>query len=435
MNQIFQKPFNAFLLLLFGLVLLVGCEKANESRPVISLTTPAEHTGFSVGDTMHITGSVKHHKTLSSVQIVIRNNQNAAVTVPKSYFPKTSDFDIDIYYIIDAPGLDTDAYTLVITATDGHNTSNLFRSIHITGVNKHFEKAIILCRPNALKTYVYSIDSSGSLHNMLSINYGFVDSEINSAHRRLFLIKPKPSILYAYDLDDPVPDPLLHAALPYPYFNKAYHNDQITYVATGNGDIKGVNQLGSTIYVTPQNPDTIPFLLHRHYNHILSYCERRGGPERFIKQNYIGTGVFRASLKISFSIVAIFTANEESCLLFGNYADGSGGIVTNYDIEGNYLFDQEDFPAGDIHDVVEVSPGHFIIAHTTGLLEYSSSSGYITEMLPDLIVDKMAYDPVRMLLYCTQDQLVVVLRVDNGTVVQEIDVPYPIYNIHIQHNK
>ena len=418
--------------LLIVIFLVQSCEKTDDTRPLISLSSPADNEGFSVGDTMQITGSVQHNKALSLIKIVIRNKQNVAVTVPKYLYPNSSGYDIDVNYIINAHGLQTDGYTLVITATDEKNTAYLFRSIHIMGVDKYFEKAIVLCRPNALKTYVYSIDSSGNLDNLLSINYGFTDSEITSAQRKLLLVKPEPSILYAYDLDDLVPDPLLEATPPYPFYNKVYFNEKLTYVASSNGNIIGANQFGNTVYVTPQNPDTIPLLLHRHYNHILSYCERRGGPQRFIRQNYFGTGVHRADLKITFTIKAMFVGDEEYSLLFGNHADGCS--IYEYYIQENILLNQIDFPPGEIMDVVEVSSGNYLIAHTAGIFQYSDSSGVITEWLAGVVVDKMALDPTRMMLYCSKDQSILIYRVDNGILVQELPIPYPIYNIHIQHN-
>ena len=421
-----------FLALLIGIFLLHSCKKEDDTRPTISLSSPAENEGFSVGDTIHVTGSVQHNKALSSIKIVIRNKQNVAVTATKYLYTNLSSYNIDADYIIDTPGLQTDAYTLVITASDGQNTTYLFRSIHITGIDKYFEKAIVLCRPNALKTYVYSIDSSGNLDNILSINYGFIDSEIASSQRKLFVLKPEPSILYAYDLDDMVPDPLLEASPPYPLFNKVYFNEKLTYVASANGNIIGANQLGNTVYVTPQNPDTIPLLLHRHYNHILSYCERRGGPQHFIMQNYFGTGVYRASLKITFTIKAMFVADEEYSLLFGNHSDGCS--IYEYYIQENILLNQVDFPPGEIRDVVEVSSGNYLIAHSSGIFYYSLSTGFLTEWLPGVIVENMALDTTRMILYCSRDQSVLIFRVDNGTLVQELPIPYPIYNIHIQHN-
>ncbi|MEN8226131.1 MAG: hypothetical protein ABFS05_12310 [Bacteroidota bacterium] len=419
----------------FLLVLFVAgaCNKPDDnSRPNIYLDAPTEYTNFLVGDTMKVSGAVFHTKPISSLKIAIRDEMNHAVSAPKYLYPSSSSYHFDVDYIIDEAGLATGTYTLAITVSDGQTATNFFRNIRITGLDQYFERLMVFCRPGILKTYVYAIDSAWNLQNVLNLNHGFVDTEINSGDRKLFLVKPEPSILYAFDLDDPVPEPWLLAGPPYPLFNDVFISDQLTYIASANGEIKGLDKLGDIVFVTAQDPDTIPVLLHRHQNIILSYCERRGGPQKLIRQHFIGTGVARDFTTITFSVAAMFDADEEFCLLLGNYEGYS--MIYKYQVDENYLGGHTNLPGGNIRDAVKISPDDYLIALDEGIYHYSYASGYISAWRPDIDVEIMAFDETRMLLYCAKGHNVTVFRADNGDLVQEIEMPYPVYDLHIQYN-
>jgi len=421
-------------ILLFSILLLCGgCKKDEDnSRPDITLNSPVEYASFNVGDTMAVIGRVSHNKILNSVKIVIKDDNDNAITVPQFFYPNSYTYQIDFEYLIDVGGLESGTYTFVVTATDGSLTSNLFRNIMITGVDKQFERVIILTRPSILKTYVYALDELWTLENILNTDYGFTNSEISSGIRKLMMTKPEPSQLMVYDLDDIVEDQWIVAAPPYPVFNDILYDYKITYVASSNGDIKGVNQLGSTIYVTPLNSDTIPYLLHRHQNYMISYAESRGGPNWFISQHYLGTGSFRTITKIDFRIVSMFSMDASSCILFGNHADGSS--IYEYHPDEPYLLKIRDLPPGDVIDVVSISPEDYLVAHSDGIYYFSAADGSLIEWMPGFETDNMVYDLTRGLLYCAKGHVVSVFRIDNGDLIQEINLPYPAYAMHIQYN-
>ena len=421
------------LLLILAILLLGSCKKDDSvTRPTLDLISPVENAAFNTGDTMEIIGNINHNTTINTVKIVIKDGSNNTVTVPKYLYPASSTYHLEIEYVIDAPSLVSGTYVLVIGISDGQMETNFFVNIRITGVDKFFQKAIVLCRPSILKTYIYSLDSGWHQQNILNLNYGFIDSDISSKERKLYVVKPQPSILYAYDLDDPVPDFWLDASPPYPVFHNVYYNDPLAYVSSANGDIKGLNSFGNTTYLTPQNQDTIPLLLQRHNNVMLSYCKRRGGPEHVVRQNYMGTGVLRTYLKVIFNIAAMFEADNDFCLLFTD--NESNSEIHWYHVEENYLDLHINLPEGNIRDVVKISGTDYLIAHDAGIYHYSYKNTYAVEWKFGLDIDFTAFDATRQYLFTAKGQTLTVFRVDTGDLIKQISMPYPVYAIHIQHN-
>lgn len=424
---------NIYFALLLGLLLLAACKKdENSSKPEISLYSPVEYASFYVGDTMPVVGRVAHNNMISSIKIVIKDKNTNPVTIPQFLYPNSYTYDLNFGYPIDANALESGMYTLVITATDGSNSSNLFRNIMITGEEKLFEAAVVITRPSILKTYVYSIGWDWELENILNTDFGFTHAELSSRIRKLMLTKPNPSKLLAYDLDDIEEDEWLAAEPPYPLFNDILYDDMLTYVASANGDIKGVNQLGSTVYVTPLNSDTIPYLLHRYQNYMLSYCERRGGPERFLTQHYMGTGVFRTTSKIDFSIVSMFSMETSGCILFGKHEEGCS--IYEYHPDEPYLNKMRDLPAGNLIDVVDITSGNYLLAHSAGILYFSANNGHLWEWKPGFQTEIMSFDQTRGLLFCAYGQDISVFRIDTGELVKEFKLSYPVYDLFIQYN-
>ncbi|HSG68681.1 MAG TPA: hypothetical protein VK994_08240 [Bacteroidales bacterium] len=410
-----------------------ACKKDDSgSSPVIEIYTPSSNAAFLVTDTIRVSGKAMHDRELGTVSFVIRNNMNVAVSVPRYFFPNANEFNFDFNYLINAPGLETGNYNLHISASDGMVSSSEYLPLQLKGVDRYFQQTLALCRPSILKTYVYAISDDWQAHSIMSLDYGFIDSEITSSQRKLKLIKPQPSSLLVYDLDDLVEDQWLAASPPYPLFNDIYTTDDLTYVATENGDVKGVNQYGQVQFVTSQSMDTIPQLLHSHDNLLISFNKRRSGADRLIMQYYRTSGVLRMFANVNFDIIRIFSADEDLCILFTE--ENHFCSLYTYHVEDNYIELLAVMPAGEIRDAVKINANEYLIAHSEGIYRYNYVTGYISFWQPDKDIDHMAYDYTRSLLYCSEGNVIRVFNVNDASLVKEISLPYPVYALHIQYN-
>ncbi|NQT76411.1 MAG: hypothetical protein HQ565_01770 [Bacteroidetes bacterium] len=429
-----RKPSGYFLqLLFFAAILIYSCNKTDDGTPpALHISSPDDHDQFSVGDNIHVVGTVTHKFPVKSIKISLWDNFNVPVLNPLYVYPDDYGYNLDEMYPINDASLESGTYILMIAASDGHNTAKVYRTLYITGVQRYFERLLALVQPNTLKTIVYALDTAGNYQDVLELPHGYAGSEISSGQRQLYILKPEPSSMTAYSLDNIAEEYVYAASPPYAVFYDVYYNDQITYVSSGNGNITGLNSTGSTVYVTPQNTDTIPLLLHQHFDLLLSSCNRRGGPEKFIRQHFAGTGVFRAGLNVDFSGAGFFSVDEGSALILGNMTDESSIFV--YDVHNNYLADKTDMPPGLIRDAVQISAGNYLISHDAGIYHYIHESKSLYELIPGVEVDAMAYDYTRLLLYYAEGAKISVYMMENAEIIDEITLPYPVLKLHIQYN-
>lgn len=420
------------LLFMLLLLFLSSCKKDDDnSPPSVKVDAPDANEAFFSRDTIPVSGSAYDDIRLEHIRIVLQDNNNQPVSTPKYLHPNSRDYEFSFDYIIDEPFLASGEYTLVVSAYDGRNSSSVYIALQIRGIEREFEKVLLLCRPNNLKTYLYSIDTSGNVHAEKVLNHGYQASAINSGRRKLFIVKPEPSTLYAFDLDDPVGDELLTASPPYPFFTDVIAGSTLTYVSTANGDIKGLNDNGQTVFVTATNADTLPLRVHAHFDYILSYCERRGAPGKSIRQYYAASGVFRAGKEITFTVTDFFSPALSKCIIFGNEAEG--GRVYEFGIPENYILALKELPQDLIKDVVEIAAGNYIIAAETGLYQYLNASNTLISWAPGLEAGFLCFDQSNYILYAASEQMVYVINAGNGEIISEIPMPYPVVNMHIQY--
>ncbi len=418
---------------IFLLWVAAGCTKSEDaSPPSIYVYTPVNNEEFSAGDSIHVTATITHKYLLEYARITLWNNFNIPVLDPIYVYMNDYGYNLDEKYPLD-DGLETGSYILVLTASDGYNSANAFRTVQVKGVDKSFERVLAVCRQNTLNTIVYGIDTSGGFQNVIELGYPYAGSDISSGQRQLFMLRPDPYVLHAYDIGDLSEDFSIEAQPPYPVFNHVSYDEPLLYLCSGNGDIRGYEMNAYPAYITPVNEDTIPMMANRQYDLVLAYCERRGGPERFIRQYYSATGVFRTSLKINFTVAGFFGLEQGSVLVFGNSGDESS--IYLYDAHNNYLAGKWDMPPGNIRGVEQVASSTYLLNHDAGIFLYVHSTGALSLWQEGTDAMAMAFDHTRQLLYYAEDAVVRVRRLSDAALVQEIALPSEVLNLHIQYNR
>lgn len=427
------KPFAKIFIMFLVLAHLLACTKTDDgSPPAVTILSPGNNETFSSADSIHVLATITHKFPVEYVKITLWNSFNIPVLDPLYVYPDAYGYNLNEKYPL-SEALESGSYILAVSASDGHRTGSAFITVQVDGIEKAFEKVLAICRSNTLKTLVYGINDSGEFHNLVNLDHGYAGSDISSGRRQLFMLSPAPSWLYAYDLDDLTKDFSIAASPPYPVFNQVAFFDPYVYVGGGNGDIRAFDVEGYPYFISPVNEDTIPVLVSRQYDLVLSFCERRGGPEKFIRQHYEATGVFRASLEVGFRAVAFCGLQQGSILVFGN-GEGESSIYL-FDAHNNYLADKWDFPPGMIRGVEQIAPATYLISHDAGIYQYVHSTGALSEWLVGADVDAMAFDRVRQLLYYAEDGIVKLRRIGDAALLQETGLPYEVLNLHVQYNK
>jgi len=414
------------------LLFLAGCEKkGDESPPQIKVTSPAYLDTFMVGDSIPVVALISHTTEITSIKISLVNDDGIPLLVPKYIYPASTSYELNNNYFINK-NLASGTYSLLISAGDGSNTAKVYTAVMITGVGRYFEQALAVCSQSSMQTHLYAIDAGGNYANVLSMDHGYTDSDISTGQRQMYYLRPSPDILYAYDLDSLSIDFSVTAAPPHPEFNSVRYTDERAYVCNGNGEVRGYDQYGTPHFITPSNIDTVPVISGSLDSYILAFTTRRGGPERFIRQYYTATGVYRTAFKIYFNVLDIFDLGVDKALLFGN--NDTTCRVQEYDASNNVLYSEINMPPGLINHVVRVTSAAYLLSHEQGIYLYDHDDASLVLWLDNTDVDAMAYDDLRQYVYLANGEKVLVYRYSDAVLLQEITLPYPVLKLLIQYN-
>jgi len=409
-----------------------ACKKNDDSVPQIIMSSPVANEEFIAGDTLLVKASITHSSVIVSVKVALVNTEGVPVLTPKYFFPATNSYEVNYEYLVesDLPGGN---YSLLLSVADEKSTEKLYTPVAIRGQERVFNRVIAVCKPNTLKTYLYTINKVGEQNLILSLDCRCTDADISNDLRLLYILRKSPDILIALDLDSLWTEYSIDAMPPYPEFNSVsfFSFPSLAYVPNANGEIRGYNGSGTPVYVTAVNLDTIPLRCWKHDNIILAYCERRGGPERFIRQYYCNTGVFRLGMEMDLDIIGIFSPDPDISIVFGN---DENGRVLEYDVRANFIYSEISIPEGTIGSIVSLTAGKCLFSHVDGIFIYDYDGGSVIPWLTGIEADAIAYDSVREYVYVATGNLIQVYRLSDEELLQEVTLPYEVEKILIQYN-
>jgi hypothetical protein len=305
----------------------------------------------------------------------------------------------------------------------------------ITGPGRYFKQLMAVCQPNTLNTALYGVDADGNQEVILDLPYGYTDSEISSIRQQFYILRPSPSRLVAYNMDQWEEDYMVEASPPHPELNSIHVADYPTlaYVPNGNGEVRGYDNVGLSVFVTKANPDTVPLMCRKHDTKILAYSEFRGGPERFIRQYYAETGVFRTSLNIGFTAIDFFPIDPDINLVFGN--DEISGQAYTFDVTGNVITKQVSLGGGMLRTVVNTTERTYLFSMDQAIYRYDQEQPMITTWKSGIEAHVLVYDDLRQLLYAAEGNRLILYSYPDGLMLQEVILPFEIVNLHIQYNR
>jgi len=411
---------------------LEACSKKEDAPPEIVVLSPDELQAFVAGDSIPVIANIHHSSEITSVKVSLLNSEYITVVQPRYFYPGNSSFILDILFATDI-SLTSGAYNLLISATGSENTRNTYVSLMISGEQWKFERMLAVCNQNNLSTPVFEFDLQGNYQKIIDFDHACVDSDISSFYRQIYLVKPEPSVLFAYNLDDLSVDYTFGAIPPYPeFFDVDCSIFLSTDIATANGEIISLNQGGGQTMKTSTSTDTVPRLVLRNFSRYIAYCEKRSGPKQFIRQ-YWDTGILRADLPVDIKVIQLYGIDATRVVLFGN-EDGQACIYT-YWVDDVFVDQNIEIPGGEVTCVVQTGTFEFLIGHENGIFYYDNASGSITEWIPGKNADAMAYDLLRDLVVVADGKDVSFYHAADGSPAGEAALPYPVLQLHVQNNK
>jgi hypothetical protein len=116
-------------------VLIFSCKKdSDEQPPTIEVFNPVKNTSYNTFDTIFVKALLKDEKnlTFASVELLDANLSPAGNPISKTL--NTPEFNMNVALVIDNIHLTTGKHFLLVSASDGTNTTNNFTELHINGL-------------------------------------------------------------------------------------------------------------------------------------------------------------------------------------------------------------------------------------------------------------------------------------------------------------
>jgi len=412
-------------------MLLSGCRKQDdESRPIINFVKPEVNEEFSAGDSVRVLAAVSDNRRLNSIQLSLVNDQLVNMTTPRLFYPDESDFTIDLNYPLDNPNLENGSYELLIIANDGINTTRMFRTIRVRGLEQDLENIIIVRKLNSQVSGIDVLDPSLNLDTAFSIQQRYGLSAVSSKFGLFCYSKGSPSVLTAYNTFNYDPEWVKNASLPNPEYVFAL-SDEYLYLSTGNGDIFGFGMEGEIVFQTAALELFVPEVFHVFDDRLVAEQVSRNGLERFLIIYYLETGIEQNRINIS-SDVAGISSSQGRALVFLN--EGLDGVVRSLD-PGEFVYTEEQRLDGiNISAVTRIDERSFLVPTVEGIFEYDHYLKAFTEY-SSLEVDLLRYDPFSNRIFAARGSELILIDYPSGNELDLIEQGSEILDVHLLYNK
>ena len=417
------------------LIIFTSCSKNKDeiTRPRVQIINPPAFSVFSAGETILVEASVYHEKTVRSVQAALVNDDNIPVCAPVGATPNQNVFQIDFELEIDNPGIISGNYFIMVKASDEESTTRTFQPVEIKGIPVELRRLLVITRLNTLKSNIYFIDSAYNINHILGINKEFAGSAVSSEYQQLYYISPEPSRLLTYNLEDTLLAWDYNALLPYPILEDVSFAENLVYVASQNGDIKGLNSAGQIIYGTPTHSDRVPEKIFRHHNFIIADQRTRSDMYRYFVVFYSATGAFANQFRSDLEVVSFFSRSENEIIAFGNENDQAKIIV--YGIEENNGLEPAAMPTGKLLYGIQINENEVLLAMDYGVIKYNIQTFQYNQVFEHDEVISMDYDTLNQFLSIARNNKIFFYNYPGASLLHTVTMDEPVLNIHFLYNK
>lgn len=404
-----------------------------DTRPVISLSSPAAGSSYHIWDTILVKASISHNKPVRSVVVSLVNNNNIPMVTPIGSTPDQNTLEIEEYLVVDNPNLESGNYFVMVKASDEVNATRYFQPVEVSGIETELRRILVITQFNTLKSIVSLIDSNFNVSPLFSILKKYNGSDVSSRYQQLYYITPEPSRLLTYNLNDTILDWEFLSQPPHSGFQDVYYQEGLIYLASQNGNLFGLDHSGDNKYITPTHTDRIPQKIFKHENYLVTDQSTRSNLYRYFTLFFAETGAFANQHQRDLGVIEFFSINQDEIIAFGNMLDQAKVLV--YSIENNNSFEPAIMPTGIITAAVQISQEDFLIAMDFGIIAYNSTQHqwHLAFDIDNVIA--MEYDSKNNFLCVAEGKNVRIYDYPGSSLLHGISMDYPILNIHILYNK
>jgi len=431
-----MKKYPFCLCIVFLLLITLSCKKEKDIlAPEINITYPIENNLFHVYDTISIKADVKDQSALSFVKFDIVDENLIPVTSPIIVNPYSTYYTVNINYPIENTTLQTAVYYVHIAASDGNNVKNSYRKIYIYGTARKLKYMAAITKTNYNTLQVTKIDSLFNATSMFSVSSDFAASDINCTNQLLYISGNYFGNLNAYNLYDNTLAWSIPALInpPFPCFINCFYNG--TYLLSSNYDgmIKGYYQYGTQNYSVTASSGMYPGITRQCGEYLVTELTNKLGSSKFLTLYYYSSAAFMQQLPINYSMVDLFSKDNQNIVLFANEA--GQGKIKNYVINDNNTWDPITLPGGNIYAAAQVDANHYLITHDNGIYLYEYNTSSVVLFASFLNARKIKFDPLSNQLFACNAKSIKCYNYPSGTLVNTVTLSDTIRDFHLVYNK
>jgi len=439
-NFITMYYYNLFLRIIIALVMLlfVSCKKEDDiTAPDIEFSGPQENQTFNVNDVMTVSGVISDDNEIKSVSIQLLNSAQQVVLPAVLPSLSSPSMNFSVHYPIDDIHLESGAYFIMITASDGKNERRKYRKIYLNEVPRVLRKIFVITQTTSSATNWSYIDSTlTSIYPYYTFNGDYIGSSVSDYYQQIFNCGNYTGDYISYDdKTKNVKYSIPGITSVVPYFTAQTSNLNNTYIARYDEFIKGYDYLGSPIYNTQSSPGYYVTKFIFNDGWMISQQQSKI-PATKIIVSYYPSGLADVQTNISQDVVAMVEKDNTNVFMFGNNAGQA--TIQLYDRINNNLWNPYPFSlaTGALLSAVKIDNDTYLIGHSNGTIyKYQYVSSGVTVYLSGYTAKSLKYDFDSNKLFVAENNKVSVIDYATKSVLASVNSSETILDIHPLYNR
>jgi len=414
-------------------ILFFSCKKKDDNPPVINITYPIDNNSFSTIDSILVKGKITDDKKIVSYSFSIVDAQMKIVCETETYNGENNkSINLNNDFFFSNIYLPTGQYYLLVSASDGTNTTNNYTKITLQAINTELKK-VIVSLDNNQTTDIYKIDS-GQVKFLFSSLVEYQDVDVNSDYQQIMILSKNGS-LKSYDANS------YNITWEKSNLNNYYTNyfariknfRKTTYVGYNFGNIKAINKYGTITNTYDANNDAfLPSDICEFNNEIFTYFFTKNTLSGEVAYFY-ETGNFHNYYALNLDqIIGIFAYDETKILILGNIGDSAKAYTLNP--ENNYLDNEDNFISAKILSAFKDDANNIYFATTDKIQRYSINNKAIYSFINNINNALLFYDKLNQIIYVASGNQIKLYN-KNGILITSYTFISTVIDIDFLYNK
>ncbi len=364
------------IIMLLSCILLLmnySCKKKNDPPPVIGVTSPYQGAIYNIGDTVHVIATITDNANIEYVKVTLLNSNYIPVDAAYTINGTGKAADVDMKYPITNINLATDSYFINVQASDGNSTINAFQTIIIHEIPLLREAIYTITGSNAMNTIVWKVDTGNTITQVIALSGDFANAAISSTDQCLYTTGIYTGGFNCVNLPgNSLSWNIAAHNTGLPTYERVYSNNHWNLLADYDGNITGYDRTKTKNFSTTTLTQTYPHIMYSDSRYL--YAEQRDytGTSIHLKVYHIVDGIPYQEIAINEDIVAMFSINKDSVMIFTNHSGTGHAII--YNITNNSITTPNILPIEKIISAAQISPNIFLIAMQNNVYIYNTAN-------------------------------------------------------------